>query len=583
MDIFILAVGLLFLIILIWLAWKNRDTAKMLHHATDELKFFKKEKEYYGEAMLLLTKDYTVFYANQSAKTLFSLDEHNKTYSMPKKVQLQVVSGVREDFFTLLSTHSDKSFKLDNVFLFVEGQEHKVNIFMDKSALNVNGTMTCIVDMKPTGLQVDTKEQMPDGTVDFLTSLPSQFKALSNINTLVVESRKKSEKFALFLLGIDHFSDMQATLGLGYANKTLKHIAQHLVESLDETVDVYRMECDKFLLVVKKQMDDTEMRKRAKRIISDLQSSIGSSIRTTISAGIVYYPAHGENASKLINHAYVALQDAQQESDSNIALFETACQTLGKNDLDIHEEIHSGLKNHEFFLHYQPIFSLKAEEMVGAEALLRWNHPRLGVVNADKFLKVAERTGLIVDIGEYVFKEAIKQRRAWAESGLRKIKITLNLSLKEMHVEKLVQKLEILFSDNAVNPRDFSLDISESTAMENMEKTAMDLKYFKDLGLSLNLDHFGAGVSSLKHLQALPLSMVKIDRSLIFDIYSNHNHQITVKSMIELIHGLGFEAVGEGVETSNELALLQEYGCDYVQGYLFSKPLPAKELEALLR
>ncbi|HHD78830.1 MAG TPA: EAL domain-containing protein, partial [Epsilonproteobacteria bacterium] len=249
----------------------------------------------------------------------------------------------------------------------------------------------------------------------------------------------------------------------------------------------------------------------------------------------------------------------------------------------INEEIQMGLKNHEFFLYYQPIFNLKTEDMIGAEALIRWNHPELGIVSADKFLEVAERTGLIIDIGEYVFREAIKQRKVWDDMGLKKFKTTLNLSLKEMHVDKFIQKLETLFSDHSVDPRDFNLDITESSAMANVEKTAMDFKLFKDLGLSLSLDHFGASASSLKHLQMLPLSMIKIDRSLIFDLYSNLDHQITVKSMIKLIHGLGFKVVGEGVETSKESTLLYDFDCDYAQGYLFSKPLPAKELEELLK
>jgi len=159
----------------------------------------------------------------------------------------------------------------------------------------------------------------------------------------------------------------------------------------------------------------------------------------------------------------------------------------------------------------------------------------------------------------------------------------LNLSLKEMQVEKLIQKLEMLFEDNNVDPREFNLDITEKAAMANIEKTMMDFKLFRELGLSISLDNFGAGSSSIKHLQLLPLSTIKIDRSLIFDLYSNLDHQITVKAMIDMIHDLGFEVVAEGVETSKESALLYDLGCDHAQGYLFSKPLPAAEFQDLLK
>jgi EAL domain-containing protein (putative c-di-GMP-specific phosphodiesterase class I) len=181
-----------------------------------------------------------------------------------------------------------------------------------------------------------------------------------------------------------------------------------------------------------------------------------------------------------------------------------------------------------------------------------------------------------------VFREVIKQRKQWDELGLQKFKITVNLSLKEMQVQTLIGKLKNLFEHYSVDPKEFNLDITESAAMANIKQTMIDFKLFKELGLSLSLDQFGAGYSSLKYLQALPLSMVKIDRSLIFELYYNLDHQTAVKSMIALLHGLGYEVVAEGVETSNESSLLYNLGCNYAQGYLFSRPLPAPEFQELL-
>lgn len=387
------------------------------------------------------------------------------------------------------------------------------------------------------------------------------------------------------MLGIDHFSDLQTTLGHGYANKILKKIANYFIDNPVNGIRIYRMDCDKFLFILDNVSGEEEAKKIAKKIIIDIGNlhKKDANVRLSASIGIAKYPDNGENAAKLIDHIYIALAHAQRESESNIECFSTELQSMNKDELKMNEEIQRGLKYHEFFLYYQPIFNLKTEEMIGAEALIRWNHPKLGLIVADQFLTVAKKTGLIVDIGEYVFREAIKQRKLWDDSGLKKFKITLNLSLKEMHVDKLMQKLEILFEDHSVDPRDFNLDITEESAMVNIEKTAMEFKLFKELGLSLSLDHFGASASSLKHLQMLPLSMIKIDRSLIFDLYSNLDHQITVKAMIALIHGLGFEVVAEGVETSKESALLYDMGCDHAQGYLFSKPLPSAEFQELLK
>ena len=565
--------------------WVYQREKQQISNLQRDLNFFKKEKEYYDEGMFVLDQQNNIIFANGAAKKLFSLDDKNRMLPDAKKIELKIDSQNPRDFFEVLTEQvaSHKgSFHLQNVLLVIAGKMQQVNIYVDKTAFNE--TVTCVIDMR-TVAPAEAKSASKEGGVDFLTGLPSQFTALSELNAQVMESQKNSESFALLLLGIDHFSELQTTLGLGYTNQLLKKIANFFIENPEENIKVYRMDCDKFMLVAE-HVDDIEIaRKVARKLILDISSlhKTESSVRVTASVGIAKYPEHGENATKLINHMYQALADAQHESDSNIEVFSLEQQAMHKDETKINEEIQRGLKQHEFFLYYQPIFNLETEEMVGAEALLRWNHPEMGIISADKFLNVAEKTGLIIEVGEYVFREAIKQRKFWDDNGLKKFKVTLNLSLKEMQVEKLIQKLEMLFEDNNVDPRAFNLDITEKAAMANIEKTMMDFKLFRELGLSISLDNFGAGSSSIKHLQLLPLSTIKIDRSLIFDLYSNLDHQITVKAMIDMIHDLGFEAVAEGVETSKESALLYDLGCDHAQGYLFSKPLPAAEFQDLLK
>jgi EAL domain-containing protein (putative c-di-GMP-specific phosphodiesterase class I) len=188
----------------------------------------------------------------------------------------------------------------------------------------------------------------------------------------------------------------------------------------------------------------------------------------------------------------------------------------------------------------------------------------------------------MVDIGEYVFKEAILQRKKWNTFTLPRFQITLNLSLEEMQVDDLIKRLEVLFQENNVNPKDFNLDITEDAALANVEKTAMDFKLFSELGLSISLDHFASGHTSLKDLQTLPISTIKLDRALIFDLASSINHQKIVKAIIVLAHALEIEVVAEGVETSKELSFLHSFGCDYAQGYLYARPLPVEEFQELL-
>lgn len=573
------------LIIIVLFIWLNSTYKKKLATVDDELRFFKKEKEYYSEAMMVYSKDREIVFANKAAKTLFSLEKEKNVYLLKSSIELKIANAEPMEFFEAIERKSNatqESFEFKDIILIVNGKKRVVTMYVDRSAWNVDGTVTCVIEMQSTSGNQTAKS---DGKVDFLTGMASQFTSLSDINALVIDSQKKSESFALFLLGIDHFSDIQTTLGQAYSNNILKNMANYFKENPDENRKVYRMDCDKFLLVIKHVDDDETARKVSRKLMMDIGNYFkgDANTRLTVSFGVARYPQHGENATKLINHAYIALDKGQKDSVSNIELFSNETQVVHKDEVRMNEEIISALKNKEFLLYYQPVFNLKEEKMVGAEALIRWNHPKMGLVSPDKFLKVAEKTGLIVDIGEYVFREAMKQRKQWDELGFNKFKITLNLSLREMQVDELIKKLSILFEEYSVDPLDFNLDITEEDAMSSIDKTAIDFALFKELGLSISLDHFGAGYSSLKHLQMLPLSMLKIDRSLIFDLASNLDHQTAVKGIVNLAHTLGYEVVAEGVETSKEVKILNNLNCDHAQGYLFSRPLPVFEFQELLR
>ena len=580
-----MAIACFLLIIIVLFIWLNSTYKKKLATVDDELRFFKKEKEYYSEAMMVYSKDREIVFANKAAKTLFSLEKDKNIYLLKSSIELKISNAEPIEFFEAIERKSNatqESFEFKDIILIVNGKKRVVTMYVDRSAWNVDGTVTCVIEMQSTSGNQTAKS---DGKVDFLTGMASQFTSLSDINALVIDSQKKSEFFALFLLGIDHFSDIQTTLGQAYSNNILKNMANYFKENPDENRKIYRMDCDKFLLVIKHVDDDETARKVSRKLMMDIGNYFkgDANTRLTVSFGVARYPQHGENATKLINHAYIALDKGQKDSVSNIELFSNETQVVHKDEVRMNEEIISALKNKEFLLYYQPVFNLKEEKMVGAEALIRWNHPKMGLVSPDKFLKVAEKTGLIVDIGEYVFREAMKQRKQWDELGFNKIKITLNLSLREMQVDELIKKLSILFEEYSVDPLDFNLDITEEDAMSSIDKTAIDFALFKELGLSISLDHFGAGYSSLKHLQMLPLSMLKIDRSLIFDLASNLDHQTAVKGIVNLAHTLGYEVVAEGVETSKEVKILNNLNCDHAQGYLFSRPLPVFEFQELLR
>ena len=552
-----------------------------------ELTLLKKEKEYIKEAIVVRSDKGKIEYANQTAKTLFGLDKNLEIAPNARAVQLKVKSSYADDFFKVVelkASTQDELFSLPNVSLLKGDRDTLVDVFVEATGENGKPkALSCVIDMLPSRQAHQEQPKTNNGSLDYLTGLSSQFLAFSDINALCRELQKKSEMFTLFLVGIDEFKELQIVLGLSYTNRILKDIGGFFLQYPPKDMKVYAMDGGKFLLLLKGGNDEEALRNRAREVMVAIGTSLRghNDIRLTSSVGIVSYPKDGENASKLIDNAYIALDTRELNSQSNIQFFNHEHKMLQSDEITMNREIIIALKNNQFLLHYQPIFELEGEVVIGAEALLRWEHPRHGLISANKFLHIAEKTGVITQLGEYVFNEAIQQRKRISHSD--EFTITVNLSLKEMQVEALIPKLEKLFEQYQVRRSSINLDVSESTAIENIEKTSNDFKLLNDFGLSLSLDNFGAGASSFKYLALLPINLIKIDRSLIFDLTLNVTHQTTVKAIIDMAHTFGYKVVAEGVESKEEASLLTSLKCNYVQGYLYSKPLAQAEFEALLK
>jgi len=588
MDIWMVLTLTVIVVLIILLLWLYVHDKKTLAREKEEFVLLKKEKEYYSEAILTFSDTYEITFANQSARELFSLDDNNKIKKGSMGVSLKIDKETPEDFFAYIKTFTTpKNFKIDNAILIINGKRKKINLFINRSTYKKQGIISCVIDMDSVKQMVPKEDSvsMANGSIDTLTNLPNQFTAVSNINRLIMESSKKSESFSLFLLGIDDFEDLQTALGLSYSNQILKILAEFFKKNKDKHITIYRIDADKFLLLVKYPNENDSMHTRARELLVSIGNIYKNhnDFHLTNSIGIVQYPQDGTNATQLIDNAYIALHKAQLQSESNIKMFTQEYKIVHADEVKMNEEIRSGLKNKEFLLYYQPIFDLKGEVIIGAESLLRWKHPEHGLITADKFLDVANKTGLIVDLGEYVFDEAIRQCRNYKNGLSQGFQITINLSLKEMHVDKLIPKLDDLFMKYKVQKDAINLDFSEKSVMDNIDKTAHDFKLLKEFGLSLSIDNFGAGCSSFKHLATFPLSMLKIDRSLIFDLALNLDHQTTVRAIIDFAHTLGYKVIAEGVETSKEASILKTLNCDFAQGYLYSRPLPASEFEELLQ
>ncbi len=567
--------------------WMRRYYSKEIGRLKGEIKLFKNANEYQEDAIIVFSEDYEVYSANRSARKLLQLEPFHTNMTLETEIYIKIGHSDSQSLFDVMSKQSKigkGNTHLEKVVMTVGEMVHHVNIYIDYSKWNLRNSIICIFqDASSDFREMENKKML--GEIDFLTNLPSQFKANSDINKMVIAAQKDSKKLALFIFGINNFEQMKVTHGLAYTNNLLKKFSEFLIGIKREDVFIYRLDCDTFLYLVSDIKDEDMALDKGKEISKKILPffKLTRDNYLTFSMGIVLFPDHGKNATKLIDHALKALTESKEKEDGTIQIFRKEQIHIQAAETMMTEEMESGLKNGEFEVYYQPIIDLKTLDVAGAEALIRWNHPRLGLLTPANFMHLAEASGLIMNIGEFVLEQVIAEHKRWNELNFKDVEISINISARELLAYQLGEKLEQLFIDNKVDPKFFNLDMSESDAFEDSIKTDLEFSILKTIGVNLSIDHFGVGGSSLKQLQKLPIHTLKIDRSLLKNIDTDVDHQETVKAIVVLGHALNLGVIAEGIETKDQYAMLQKLGCDRAQGYIFSKPAPVSEFQELIR
>jgi polar amino acid transport system substrate-binding protein len=570
----------------VFLLLKAKTSQKNNKNIKEELAFFRKEKEYYEEAILMFSDKKEIIFANQSAKKLLNLSVDFKSYLIDSKIYLETQNNIKGNFFDVLEKANSKkanTFNLSNVIFRIEGQEIYVNIFIDKSLWNIDQTMICVLDTHSVKSDlyraIDKK-----GAIDFLTGLPSQFVAIEDINTLILNYKERLNSFGLFLLGIDSFKSIQKRLGLGYSHQIIKQVGYYFLQHPHKNISVYCIDSDKFLFLVKDLGKEEDIQEFARGLLNSINilNKEYNELRLTSSIGISQYPKDHGSAEKLLDSVYTALEKAHAQGESSIYTFSKEDIPLSLEDVEMDKEIQKALLYEGFTLYYQPIFDLKSETIIAVKSFLRWNHPTKGIIALDAFIDVAKEAGLMIDIAEYLFKEAIQERQRCMRYVSDDFTISITFSLKNIEIEALIPRIAEFFDRYKVAKEMIAWDIDESEALEDIEKTVRNLRLLKEFGLSLSLTHFASKYTSFKYLALLPIDSIKIDRSLIFELTLENNAELTVHAIIEMAHILGYKVLAEGVETSQEVRILNRLDCDYAQGYLYSRPIDAQDLEKLL-
>lgn len=414
---------------------------------------------------------------------------------------------------------------------------------------------------------------------DQLTDLPNRNLFNERLVTSLQQARRHKRHMVLMFLDLDHFKDINDTLGHSAGDKLLKDVARRLQHCVRAEDTLARLGGDEFTIIMNEVRQHKDTAAVAEKILDALASPFvleGEEVFVTTSIGIAGYPSSGSDPETLIRHADTALYRAKSEGRGNYQFFEAEMNQAVSERMSMINALRHAAKREEFFLYFQPLLHAHTGDVYGMEALLRWHHPERGMVPTCEFVPLLEETGLIVPVGEWVVREACRQNRLWQEAGLEPLLVSVNLSVRQFHERDLIDMVTNAIADAGINPRQLQLEVTESVLLERSHAANKILARLRDIGIKLAIDDFGTGYSSLSYLKQYPFDTLKFDRSFIQGITSGDNSAAIVASMINLGHSLGMTVVAEGVETSQQLAILHDHNCDQFQGFLFGYPMSSE-------
>ncbi len=421
---------------------------------------------------------------------------------------------------------------------------------------------------------------------DALTELPNRFLSLDRLTHLLENAERKKELIAVLFLDLDDFKKINHTLGHEFGDKVLVETAKRLKNGIRAFDTVGRLGGDEFIILLCGLKQITDAHIIVKNLLNQFTNAFSIDRREIIlgaSIGIAIFPFDAKNSSELLRNADSAMFHAKKQGRNTYEFFTKDMKQNVSKRLAIEEQLYEALDKHELKVYYQPIINVAAKQIMGAEALLRWNNPKLGSISPEVFIPIAEQTGLIVKIGQFVIIEALKMTAYWQQKYCSEFNIAVNLSPRQFRDSNLDSFIEKELSRLTISNNCLELEVTENILISNHQYIIDVMTALKLLNVSISMDDFGMGYSSLSYLRKYPFDILKIDRSFVSDLMLGNENKELVKAIISMAHGLKLKVVAEGVETQEQLDFLKTLSCDYAQGYLFSKPVPAEKLSQLLK
>lgn len=420
--------------------------------------------------------------------------------------------------------------------------------------------------------------------VDELSGLANRNHLTERLNWLIAEAARRKTEFALLFLDLDNFKNINDSLGHNVGDELLRNVAGLIQETLRTNDIVARVGGDEFVVVLSHYKSHIELSQIIDRIILKIrQIHVVKThpVKISASAGVAFYPKDGTDFNSLMKNADIAMYEAKKSGRGRFKFFTEELHQQLLKELELDRDMQLALSNREFELYYQPKVDVKTGQVVGAEALIRWVHPRKGVIGPSYFIPSAEHNGFIVELGMWVLNAAVQQQLDWKRRGVGNLKISVNLSSVQIIDNLFEKKFAAILAETGVDANKIDIEITESILMENSMQNINAISNIRAHGVSISLDDFGTGYSSLAYLKSFPINTLKIDKSFLDD-YRSKSGAIFIETIVKIAQTLGLDVVAEGVESTDQVAYLRKIGCDIYQGYYFSKPMRANEYEMML-
>jgi diguanylate cyclase len=420
--------------------------------------------------------------------------------------------------------------------------------------------------------------------LDSLTGLPRYDLFVDRIDQAMIAAQRLNKSVAILIIGIDQLDRINDGYGYDTGNRVLKETADRIAHAIRRSDTAARPFAEMFGLVMQiTSVEDSVL--VAQKMLNALGQEMvidDHAVNVTASVGISLFPSDGDSAAVLIKNAESALRHVKQQGGNGHEFFSQDMNDVARHRIEMENSLRRALNNKEFVVYYQPKVNLEDNAVVGAEALIRWMDPDRGMISPGEFIPVAEETSLIGEIGQFVMETACRQNSQWQEKGLKPVRISVNFTADQFHDRFILDKVQAVLSETFLSPEYLELEITESTLVGDMDKVIDKLTAFRAMGLHVSIDDFGTGYSSLSYLSHFPITTLKIDRAFVKDMEVNSKTAEITNAIIGLSRGLSLEVVAEGAESLEHVKILRDKGCDLVQGFYFSRPLPADEFEKIL-